>query len=70
MLSEKLSQAKSDNSKLKDEVISLREEIHKRRKVEDETTPLQATIMDQHEKLYDANMECFDNLRKWSIRLK
>ena len=39
-LSEKLSQAESDNNKLKEEVISLREEIHKRRKVDDETTPL------------------------------
>jgi hypothetical protein len=40
MLSQKLSQAKSDNYKLKEEFISLREEIHKRRKVDDETTPL------------------------------
>ena len=39
MLSEKLSQVESDNYKLKEEVISLREEIHKRRKVDDETTP-------------------------------
>ena len=35
-----LSQAESNNNKLKDEVISLREEIHKRKKVEDETTPV------------------------------
>ena len=40
MLSEKLSQAESDNYKLKEEVISLREEIHKRRKVDDKTTLL------------------------------
>ena len=40
MLSEKLSQVESDNYKLKEEVISLREEIHKQRKVDDETTPL------------------------------
>ena len=40
MLSEKLSQAESDNYKLKEEVISLKEEIHKRRKVDDETTLL------------------------------
>ena len=40
MLSEKLSQAESNNNKLKDEVISLKVEIHKRRKVEDETTLL------------------------------
>ena len=45
MLSEKLSQAESDNYKLKEEVISLREEIHKWRKVDDEATPLRATIL-------------------------
>ena len=70
MLSEKLSQAELDNNKLKDEVISLRAEIHKRRKVEDETRPLRATILDQHEKLYDVKMECFDKVNKMSIRLK
>ena len=40
MLSEKLSQAESDNYKLKEEIISLKEEVHKRRKVDDETTSL------------------------------
>ena len=40
VLSEKLSQAESDNHKLKEEVINLKAEIHKRRKVDDETTPL------------------------------
>ena len=34
MLNEKLSQAKSENTKLKDEIISLKEEMNKRRKVE------------------------------------
>ena len=45
VLSEKLSQAKSDNNKLKEEVINLKAEIHKWRKVDDETTPLRATIL-------------------------
>ena len=45
MLSEKLSQVESNNNKLKEKVINLKEEIHKRRKVDDETTPLRATIM-------------------------
>ena len=67
MLSENLSQEELDNNKLKDEVINLREKNHKRRKVEDETTPLRATILDQHEKLYDVKMECFDKVK---IRLK
>jgi cell division protein FtsB len=64
MLSEKLSQAESDNKKLKEEVINLKAQIHKRRKVNDETTPLRATILDQHEKLYDVRMECFDKVKK------
>ena len=40
VLSKKLSQAESDNNKLKEEVINLKAEIHKWRKVDDETTPL------------------------------
>ena len=70
MLTKKLSQEESYNIKLKDEVISLREEIHKRRKVEDETTPLRATILDQHEKLYDVKMEYFDKVKKMADKVK
>ena len=70
MLSEKLSQAESDNNKLKEEVISLRAEIHKQRKVDDETTPLRATILNQHEKLYDVRMECFDKVNKMDDKVK
>lgn len=70
MLSEKLSQPESDNNKLKDEVINLREEIHEKRKVEDETTSLRATILDQHEKLYDVKMECFDKVKKMVDKVK
>ena len=40
VLSEKLSQAETDNHKLKEEITNLKAEIHKRRKVDDETTPL------------------------------
>ena len=40
VLSEKLSQAESDNNKLKEEVINIKAEIHKRKKVHDETTAL------------------------------
>ena len=35
VLSEKLSQAESNNNKLKEEVINLKVEIHKQRKVDD-----------------------------------
>ena len=40
VLNEKLSQAESDNNKLKDEIISLKTEMSKRRKVECDITPL------------------------------
>jgi hypothetical protein len=70
MLSEKLSQVESDNNKLKDEVIRLREEMHKRIKVDDETTLLRATILNQHEKLYDVRMECFGKVKKMADKVK
>ena len=70
MLSKKLSQAEFDNNKLKEEVIILKEEIHKWRKVDDETTPLRATILNQHEKLYDVRMECFDKVKKMADKVK
>ena len=40
VLNDKLSQAESDNNKLKYEIINLKEEVNKRRKVECDTTPL------------------------------
>ena len=46
VLSEKLSQAESNNYKLKEEITNLKVEIHKRRKVANETTPFQTTILD------------------------
>ena len=64
MLNENLSQAESDNNKLKDEIISLKVEVRKRRKVECDTTPLQASILEQQEKLYDVKMECFTDIEK------
>ena len=70
MLSEKLSQAEFDNNKLKEDVINLRVEIHKWRKVDDETTPLRATTLKQHEKLYDVRMECFDQVKKMVDKVK
>ena len=67
---QKLSQAESDNYKLKEEVISPGEEIHKQRKVDDETTPLRASILKQHEQLYDVRMECFDKVKKMADKVK
>ena len=47
VLNEKLSLAELDNNKLKDEIISLKEEMNKRRKVECEMTPLKISILEQ-----------------------
>ena len=57
MLNENISQGKSDNDKLKNEIISLKAKANKRRKVESDTTPLQANILEQQENLYDVKME-------------
>ena len=45
MLNEKLSQTESKNIKLKDEIISLREEMNKRRKVDNDMIPLKENIL-------------------------
>ena len=70
VLSKKLSQAESDNNKLKEDVIYLKAEIHKWRKVDDETTLLRVTILNQHSKLYDVRMECFDKVKKMVDKVK
>jgi hypothetical protein len=59
ILNEKLSQAELDNNNLKDEIISLKEEMSKRRKVECDMTMLKASILEQQEWLHDVKMECF-----------
>ena len=38
--------------------------------MDDETTPLQETILDQHAKLYDVRMECFDKVKKMADKVK
>lgn len=70
MLNEKLSQVESDNDKLKNEIISLKEKVNKRRKVECGTTPLQVGILEQQEKLYDVKMECFNEIKKMADKVK
>ena len=70
VLSEKLSQAETDNHKLKEEVISLKAKIHKQRKVDDKTTPLREAILDQHANFYDVRMECFDKVKKMADKVK
>ena len=47
MLNEKLSQVESENTKLKDEIINLKEEMNKRRKVECDMNALKRSILEQ-----------------------
>ena len=47
VLNENLLETKLENLKLKDEIISLREEMKKRRKVEDNLIPLKDNILEQ-----------------------
>ena len=70
VLNEKLSQAELDNNKLKDEIISLKEEMNKRRKVECDMTLLKASILEQQEKLHDVKMECFTVIQKMANKMK
>ena len=70
LLSEKLSQAESDNDKLKNEIIGLKSEVNKKRKVDSDTTLLQASILEQQEKLYDVKMECFNEIKKMADKVK
>ena len=47
MLNEKLSQAEWEDTKLKDEIISLKEEMNKWRKVECDMSLLKVSILEQ-----------------------
>ena len=57
MLNEKLLQTEYENIMLKVEIISLREEMRKRRKVEHNMLPLKENILEQQEKLHDVKVE-------------
>ena len=59
ILSKKILEIEFGNIKLKDEIIGLREEMKKRRKVEDSMIPLKDNILEQQEYLHDVKVECF-----------
>ena len=59
ILNEKILEAESKNLKLKDELISLWEEMNKRRKVDDNLVPLKENILEQQEKLHDVKVDFF-----------
>lgn len=70
MINENLSQAKYENVKLKDEIISLKGEMNKQRKVEYDMTPLKENILEQQEQLHDIKMECFTEIQKMADKVK
>ena len=69
-LNENLSQEESKNIKLKDEIISLKEDVNKRRKVECYMTPLKENTLEQQEHLHDVKMECFTEIKKMANKVK
>ena len=70
MLNEKLLQVESEHIKMKDEIISLQEEMNKRRKVENNMIPLKENILEKQEKLYDVKVECFTEIQKMAEKVK
>ena len=69
-MNEKISQVELDNSKLKDEIISLKEEVCKRRNVECDITPLQESILEEQENLHDVKMEFFVEIKNMANKVK
>ena len=61
---------KKENIKLKDEIISLKEEMNKRRKVECDMTLLKERILEQQEQLHDVKVECFTKIHKIVEKVK
>jgi hypothetical protein len=59
ILNENILEGKSEDLKLKDELMSLQEEMKKRRKVDDNLVLLKEKIMEQQEHLLDVKVECF-----------
>jgi small-conductance mechanosensitive channel len=70
VLSEKLLEKESVNLKLKDEIISLREEMKKRRKVNVSMILLKENILEQQENLHDVKVECFMEIQKIVEKVK
>ena len=70
MLNEKVMEVELENQKLKDELISLREEMKKRRKVDGHLVPFKENILKQQEQLHDVKVECFTEIQKMEDNIK
>ena len=69
ILNENILRTESENLKLKDEIISLREEM-KRRKIEENLILLKQNILEQQEKVHDIKVECFTEIQKMEEKVK
>lgn len=70
VLNERVMEGESNNQKLKDELISLREEMKKRRKVDDYLVLLKENILEQQEQLRDVKVECFTKIQNMVDNIK
>ena len=70
VLNAKLLGEESKNLKIRDEIISLREDMNKMRKVEDNMILLKENILEQQEHLYDVKVECFIEIHKMAEKVK
>ena len=70
MLNEKLVEAESKSKKLEEENINLKDEMNKKRKVDDHLNSLKESIFIEQELLHDAKIECFAEVQKMVDMLK
>ena len=70
VLNENILLTELENWRLKDELISLREEMKKRRKVYCHLVPLKENILEQQEQLHDVRVECFIQIQKMEDKVK
>ena len=70
MLNEKVMEVELENQKLNGELISLREEMKKMRKVDDHIVSLKEKILEKQEKPHDVTVECFTEAQKMANKIK
>ena len=63
LLNERVVKENSENQKLKNEIIGLKEEIRKRIKVNDHLILLKENILEEQEQLHDVKVECFTKIQ-------
>ena len=66
----KLTKVELENKKLLEENINMKDEMKKKRNVDDHLNTLKESIMKKQNLLYDANIECFAKVQKMEDVLK